>query len=90
MLIYTINNSISDPSRHLTEDQLKALLEGDVLDTPLKRYAAGVMFQEASLDEIVRFLKRWQIPFEKARRLYRIWKNQNTGACDAKYEWLFQ
>lgn len=89
MLIHSINNSISDQKKHFTEDQMTAFFIRHQLDTPLNRYAADVIFQEASLEEILRALKKNRIPFENARQLFSAYKKLNPEPCQEKYEWLF-
>jgi hypothetical protein len=92
MLPETINNSISNRQQHLGHDAVKELFFKTHLN-PVERYAVDVMFTEASLQEIVDFLKSNRIPFGQAARLYAIHKalkkdRKGSGISD-KYEWLF-
>jgi hypothetical protein len=92
MLKETINNSISSRARHLGEEQIVRLFyKTDELD-PTERYAVSIMFSEATLQEILLFLRKHNIPFSKAMALYqiacqsRVVPNTKKGAD--KYEWL--
>ncbi|MCP4111216.1 MAG: hypothetical protein GY749_37770 [Desulfobacteraceae bacterium] len=89
MLTHTVNNSISERSRHLTEKQVAKIFRYPHMADPMNQYVADVIFQEASLEEIVRFLKKNNIPFDKARRFFSIYKESGQGVYKEKYEWFF-
>jgi hypothetical protein len=92
MLKETINNSISSRSRHLGEDQIVRLFYKTIDLDPVERYAVSIMFSEATLQEILLFLRKHNIPFSKARALYKIACQltlvQNIKKGRDKYEWL--
>jgi hypothetical protein len=92
MLQETINNSISSRARHLGEDQIVRLFyKTEELD-PIERYAVSIMFSEATLQEILLFLRKHNIPFSKAKALYQIACRSrltpNIKKGEDKYEWL--
>ncbi len=88
MLPETINNSISNRQKHLDPDAVKALFSKSRLN-PGERYAVDVIFSEASLQEIVDFLKSNRIPFRQTARLYALHKGRKGSGILDKYEWLF-
>ncbi len=89
MLTHTVNNSISERSRHLTEKQIVEIFRYPHMKDPMNQYVADVIFQEASLEEIVRFLKKNNIPFDKVKGFFSSYKESMQGVCKEKYEWFF-
>lgn len=88
MLPESVNNSISDRKTHLSREAVKALFFKTDLNA-IERYAADVVFTEASLQEIVDFLKANDIPFQNAARLYAAHKRGKTTTTPDKYDWFF-
>lgn len=93
MLKETINNSVSSKARHLDEAQIVGLFyEKEDLD-PVEHYAVCVIFTEATLQEILLFLRKHHIPFTNAKALYRTFAQSrlvpNTKERGDKYEWFF-
>jgi hypothetical protein len=92
MLKDTINNSISSKARHLEEEQIVGLFYKNGELYPVERYAISIMFSEATLQEILLFLRKHHIPFSNAKSLYRAF-TQSRLAPKArergdKYEWF--
>lgn len=88
MLPESVNNSISDRKTHLSREGVKALFFKTELNA-VERYAADVVFTEASLQEIVDFLKANDIPFQNAARLYAVHKRGKIKTKLDKYDWFF-
>ena len=92
MLKETINNSISSKARHLGEEQIAGhFYKKEELD-PVERYAVSIIFSEASLQEILLFLRKHHIPFSNAKALYRTFAQSKlvpkTKERGDKYEWF--
>jgi hypothetical protein len=87
MLLCTLNNSISNINRHFRIQDAENLFYAKRF-TKKRRYALGVLFSEASLQEVVNFMKKRQIPFEKLNRLYHYYKTILNGRPNEKFEWL--
>jgi hypothetical protein len=88
MLPDTINTSISDRRKHLDREAVKVLFYKETF-TAVERYAIDVIFTEASLQELIDFLKQNRIPYHRAARLYGAFKNLFHPRTSPKHEWLF-
>ena len=92
MLKETINNSISSKARHLGEEQIVGLFYKQRQLDPVERYAVSIIFTEATLQEILLFLRRHHMPFSKAKALYRSFTQSRlapeTRERGDKYEWF--
>lgn len=73
----------------MTEEQLAGIFNSGRADDPLARYAMDIIFGEASLEEIIRALKKLGISFEQASRMYELQKQRNPYSRGDKYEWFF-
>ncbi len=93
MLRETVNNSIGSKARHLQEDQIVGLFYKTGAFDPIERYAASIIFSEASLQEILLFLRQHHIPLSNAKTLYRVFIQERTALKPKerrdKYGWFF-
>ena len=92
MLKETVNNSISSKARHLGEEQIVGLFYKKGELDPVERYAVSIIFTEATLQEILIFLRKHHIPFSNAKALYRVFSHSRlapkTKERGDKYEWF--
>jgi hypothetical protein len=92
MLKETVNNSISSKARHFEEEQIVGLFYKTGELDPVERYAVSVIFTEATLQEILMFLRKHHIPFSNAKALYRLFCHSRlapkTKERGDKYEWF--
>ncbi|MBF0103343.1 MAG: hypothetical protein HQK77_20775 [Desulfobacterales bacterium] len=89
MLQCTINNSISSIKKHFKQKDLIHLFYAKRFSGK-RRYALDVLFTEASLQEVVNFMKKNQIPFNNLNKLYLYYKTTRKGRPNEKFEWLLR
>lgn len=89
LLISTVNNSISNKSKHYTEKDISNLFFSKRF-TFKKKYAIQVLFSETSAQKIIDFSKEKNIPIDKVKRLYFNYKNILNGKRNPEFEWLFR
>jgi len=66
MLLHTINNSISDKTKHFNENTLIALFNKKSTNlTELDKYAIDTIQTEATTQEINNFVKKYNVPTAK-------------------------
>lgn len=92
MLKETVNNSISSKARHLSEEQIAGIFYKKGELDPIERYAVSIIFNEATLQEILMFLRKHHIPFSNAKALYRRFAQSKLASKSKergdKYEWF--
>ena len=89
MLLSTINNSMGNKARQYTVKDLENLFYTKRF-TAKKQYAVSILFCEATVRELVNFIKQKKIPMDNVRALYHYYKTNLKGDGNAKIEWLFE
>ncbi|MBE9570636.1 MAG: helix-turn-helix domain-containing protein [Proteobacteria bacterium] len=89
MLLSTINNSMGNKARHYTVKDLQNLFYTKRF-TAKKKYALRILFSEATVRELVIFIKQREIPPDNVRALYHYYKSTLKGESNARIEWLLK
>jgi addiction module HigA family antidote len=89
VLLSLVNNSVSNKEKHYTNKDLENLFHTQRF-TLKKKYAVRILFSEASVEELIHFIRHKKIPFSNFKSLYHYYKFNLNGEENEKLEWLFR